>query len=92
MGFREPKEDYGGLEEWLAQPHVHLGIDPEFHMRGDELPGEEIGQVTAAEVTGAQQWLVNLAQANGVPGKVFIVHQFHHSMIEVGIRSCTSLW
>jgi hypothetical protein len=82
MGFKEPIDDYSGLEEWLAQPHVHLGIDPEFHMRGDELPGVDIGQVTAAEVTEAQQWLADLAESNDIPPKVLIVHQFHHSMIE----------
>lgn len=82
MGFREPLEDYGGLEEWIAQPHVHLGIDPEFHMREGELPGEDIGQVTAAEVTEAQHWLVDIAKKYNVPPKTLIVHQFHHSMIE----------
>lgn len=82
MGFREPKEDYSGLEEWIAQPHVHLGIDPEFHMREGELPGQDIGQVTADEVTEAQQWLVDLAKEYDVPRKVLIVHQFHFSMIE----------
>jgi hypothetical protein len=82
MGFKEPIDDYSGLEEWIAQPHVHLGIDPEFHMREGELPGQDIGQVTAAEVTEAQNWLVDLAEKNQVPRKVLIVHQFHHSMIE----------
>ncbi len=82
MGFKEPIDDYSGLEEWIAQPHVHLGIDPEFHMREGELPGQDIGQVTAAEVTEAQNWLVELAEKNQVPRKVLIVHQFHHSMIE----------
>ncbi len=82
MGFREPYEDYSGLEEWLLNPHVHLGIDPEFHMREGELPGQHIGQVTAAEVTEAQHWLADLAAKNNLPPKVLIVHQFHHSMIE----------
>ena len=82
MGFREPKEDYEGLEEWLAKPHVHLGIDPEFHMREGELPGQHIGQVTAEEVTEAQNWLVEIAAKYNVPPKTLIVHQFHHSMIE----------
>jgi hypothetical protein len=82
MGFKEPKEDYGGLEEWLLQPHVHLGIDPEFHMRGEELPGQDIGQVTAAEVTEAQHYLADLSAQHDLPAKVLIVHQFHHSMIE----------
>jgi hypothetical protein len=82
MGFREPKEDYSGLEEWLANPHVHLGIDPEFHMREGELPGQHIGQVTGAEVTEAQIWLAELAKKYNVPPKTLIVHQFHHTMIE----------
>jgi hypothetical protein len=82
MGFREPFEDYSGLEEWLLNPHVHLGIDPEFHMREGELPGQHIGQVTAAEVTEAQNWLANLSASNNIPPKVLIVHQFHHTMIE----------
>ena len=82
MGFREPKDDYEGLEEWLAEPHVHLAIDPEFHMRGDEVPGVHIGQVTAGEVTEAQNWLAGLAATYNVPPKTLIVHQFHHTMIE----------
>ena len=82
MGFREPYEDYSGLEEWLLNPHVHLGIDPEFHMREGELPGQHIGQVTAEEVTEAQNWLAKLAADNNLPAKTLIVHQFHHSMIE----------
>ncbi len=82
MGFREPYEDYSGLEEWLLNPHVHLGIDPEFHMREGELPGQHIGQVTGAEVTEAQNWLAKLAKDNNIPPKTLIVHQFHHSMIE----------
>ena len=82
MGFKEPIDDYSGLERWIVEPHVHLGIDPEFHMRGDELPGQDIGQVTAAEVTEAQHWLADLAATNQVPRKVLIVHQFHPSMIE----------
>ncbi|MBA2775836.1 MAG: hypothetical protein H0U31_03785 [Chloroflexia bacterium] len=82
MGFREPFEDYSGLEEWMAEPHVHLGIDPEFHMRGEEIPGVHIGQVTAAEVTEAQNWLSGISETYNVPPKTLIVHQFHFSMIE----------
>ncbi len=82
MGFREPDEDYEGLEEWMAEPHVHLGIDPEFHMRGDEVPGIHIGQVTAAEVTAAQNWLAGISETYNVPPKTLIVHQFDFSMIE----------
>lgn len=47
MGFKKPKDDYAGLERWLKYDHVHLGIDPEFHMREGELPGKDIGQIDA---------------------------------------------
>jgi hypothetical protein len=82
MGFKEPHEDYEGLERWIKLPHVHLGIDPEFHMKEGELPGQDIGQVTAEEVTRAQEWLVEIAAKYETPPKSLIVHQFHHSMIE----------
>jgi hypothetical protein len=82
MGFREPYDDYIGLERWMNQPHVHLGIDPEFHMRGDEQPSIDIGQVTAEEVIEAQNYLVQLAATHNLPRKSLIVHQFHHTMIE----------
>jgi len=82
MGFKKPKEDYKGLEPWLSEPHVHLGIDPEFHMRGDERPGVDIGQIDGSDVTEAQNWLVDLATKKNLPRKTLIVHQFHESMIE----------
>jgi hypothetical protein len=82
MGFKTPKEDYEGLDRWLDKPHVHLGIDPEFRMYEGELPGQHIGQVTGAEVTEAQNWLVELAKKHNLPPKVLIVHQFHYTMIE----------
>ncbi len=82
MGFKKPKDDYSGLTPWLAEPHVHLGIDPEFHMRGDERPGEDFGQIDGADVTEAQNWLVDLSAKNNISRKTLIVHQFRYSMIE----------
>ncbi|MGC4192120.1 MAG: hypothetical protein QM589_13285 [Thermomicrobiales bacterium] len=82
MGFKKPKDDYSGLERWLKYDHVHLGIDPEFHMREGELPGQDIGQIDGSDVTEAQTWLVDIAKKYGVSRKTLIVHQFHESMIE----------
>lgn len=82
MGFKTPKEDYVGLERWLKYDHVHLGIDPEFHMREGELPGQDIGQIDGSDVTEAQHWLVEIAKKYNVSRKTLIVHQFHYSMIE----------
>ncbi|MGN6485697.1 MAG: hypothetical protein ACTHMX_14990 [Thermomicrobiales bacterium] len=82
MGFKTPKEDYVGLERWLKYDHVHLGIDPEFHMREGELPGQDIGQIDGSDVTEAQNWLVEIATKYNVSRKTLIVHQFHYTMIE----------
>lgn len=82
MGRKEPKEDYEGLERWLQYDHVHLGIDPEFKMWDDEVPGQVIGHVTGAQVTEAQQWLVDLANRYGTSRKTLVVHQFTPGMIE----------
>lgn len=82
MGRKEPKEDYEGLERWLQYDHVHLGIDPEFKMWGDEVPGADLGHVTADQVIEAQHWLVDIANKYGTSRKTLVVHQFHVSMIE----------
>lgn len=82
MGRKEPKEDYEGLERWLQFDHVHLGIDPEFKMWGDEIPGQDLGHITADHVTEAQRWLVDVANKYGTSRKMLLVHQFHVYMIE----------
>jgi hypothetical protein len=82
MGRREPKEDYEGLERWLQYDHVHLGIDPEFKMWDDEVPGQDLGHVTAAQVTEAQEWLVEIGNRYGTSRKMLLVHQFHVYMIQ----------
>ena len=82
MGRKEPKEDYAGLERWLQFDHVHLAIDPEFKMWGDEVPGQDLGHITAAHVTEAQKWLIDIANKYGTSRKMLMVHQFHVYMIE----------
>jgi len=82
MGRKEPKEDYEGLERWLKYDHVHLGIDPEFKMWEDEIPGQDLGHIKAHHVTEAQQWLVDLAAKYETSRKLLLVHQFHHWMIQ----------
>lgn len=77
MGRKAPHEDYEGLERWMRYPHVHLAIDPEFHLPLDGVPGEALGQIHASDVTRAQEWLVGLSDKYGLPRKMLIIHQFH---------------
>lgn len=82
VGRRTVQAEVEGLRRWLEKPHVHLAIDPEFAMREGEIPGIQIGQVDASDVTWAQEYLAKLSQEVGIPPKVLIVHQFHYTMIE----------
>ncbi|MGI8976701.1 MAG: hypothetical protein ACR2GS_08265 [Thermomicrobiales bacterium] len=82
MGRKEPFEDYSGLERWLQFDHVHLAIDPEFKMRGDEVPGVDLGYIEAEQVREAQEWLVGIANTYGTSRKMLMVHQFHNYMIQ----------
>lgn len=81
IGYRTVENDVKGLRPWLAQEHVHLAIDPEFAMDEGQTPGVHIGSVDAADVQWAQQWLTELANEEGVPPKMLIVHQFIEAMI-----------
>ena len=77
MGLKTPKEDYEGLERWLRYDHVHLAIDPEFHVLPGETPGIELGSIDAADVAEAQEWLVQLAEKYGTSRKMLLIHQFN---------------
>lgn len=73
--------------QWaLEDPWVGLALDPEWRMAPDEVPAQTIGGVGAAEVNRVSGWLSSLTRRNGLPEKVFLVHQFQKSMVR-GIRS-----
>jgi hypothetical protein len=60
---------------------VSLAVDPEWRVGPDEVPGRLIGHVDAAELNRVSGWLDRLTAADGLPGKVLVVHQFRGSMI-----------
>lgn len=68
-------------EELLRLPNVGLGLDPEWRVGPDEIPGETRGSVSAAEIEEVQTWLCGLVVAGRLPQKLLIVHQFVDSMI-----------
>lgn len=69
------------VRPFLEQPNVHLALDPEFAVAEGETPGIYIGEITAEQITYAQQTLAQLAIEQGIPPKVLIVHQFREDMI-----------
>jgi hypothetical protein len=60
---------------------VGLALDPEWRMGPHGVPGRRIGSVSAAEVNRVSAWLDGLTARQGLPEKVFMLHQFRPEMI-----------
>lgn len=69
------------LETYLKMPQVHLGIDPEFSMKGGERPGTVIGTFDAADVNYAAQYLAKIVRDNKLPPKILVIHRFTGDML-----------
>ena len=69
------------LEPWLRQPDVGLALDPEWHVREGEVPGQVIGSVDASVVDQVAGELSTIVQAGRLPEKLLLVHQFTENMI-----------
>jgi LysM repeat protein len=70
--------------KFLEYPNVHLAIDPEFAMshKGQAVPGNPIGFVTAEQVNQVQAVISAYLAAKRLPGpRILLVHQFQSSMI-----------
>jgi hypothetical protein len=69
------------LIPYLKRPYVHLALDPEFAMKGDNIPGRKIGTMDASEINYAINFLANLVKANNLPPKILVVHRFTQKMV-----------
>ena len=64
------------IEKFLIRPDVHLGIDPEFAMKGKAIPGTRVGTYDAADINYASRFLANLVDRYKLPPKILVVHRF----------------
>lgn len=69
------------LAQYLSRPDVHLGLDPEFSMKGGHRPGTRIGTMDAADINYAIDFLADLVREHDLPPKVLVVHRFTRNMI-----------
>ena len=69
------------LEEYLKKPNMHLGIDPEFSMKGGQAPGKVIGSFDAADINFASNYLAKLVKEYKLPPKILVVHRFTQGMV-----------
>ena len=80
-GHADVADEVRHLRPFLEEPDVHLALDPEFAMDGEQVPGRVIGQMRAADINAALDELEKIIAAKGLPPKVLIVHQFTLSML-----------
>jgi hypothetical protein len=81
VGLSTLQEEIPELETYLKMPNVHLGIDPEFSMKGGQAPGKVIGTFDAADLNYASEYLAKLVKENNLAPKVLIVHRFTKGMV-----------
>ncbi len=81
VGHSTVKNEVPQLEPYLKMPNVNLGIDPEFSMKGGEVPGSKIGTYNADDVNNAIDFLADIVRKNNLPPKILIVHRFTEGMI-----------
>ena len=71
------------LTEYLKQPDIHLGIDPEFSLA--TMPGirpnQRIGTLDAKDINWTINFLARIVSENKLPPKVLTVHRFTRRMV-----------
>ncbi|MCC9135943.1 hypothetical protein ACFSKU_15850 [Pontibacter silvestris] len=81
VGQSTLQEEIPALVLYLQLPNVHLGIDPEFSMKGGNVPGKKIGTYDAEDINYAADYLAQLVREHNLPPKLLIVHRFTQGMI-----------
>lgn len=81
VGLSTLPQELPKFREYLKQPNTHLGIDPEFSMKGGQPPGTVIGTYDASDINYAINWLADIVNENQLPPKILVVHRFTQDML-----------
>ncbi len=81
LGLSNLKTELPYIEKYLKMPQVHLGVDPEFSMKGGQKPGSVIGTMDAVDINYAVNYLAQLVTENNLPPKILVVHRFTEDMV-----------
>ncbi len=82
VGWSSLQEEIPQLEKYLKLPNVHLGIDPEFSMKGGQKPGAVVGEFDAADINYAVDYLEKIVKENHLTPKILVVHRFTQGMVK----------
>jgi hypothetical protein len=74
------KAELQPLIPYLKRPYVHLALDPEFAMKGNDIPGKKIGTLDASEINYVNT-LAAIVKENSIPPKVLVIHRFTQRMV-----------
>ncbi len=81
IGHSTLEEEIPMLRKYLSMPNVHLGIDPEYAMQGNYIPGRKVGTFDAKDINYASTYLGNLVRELNLPAKILVVHRFTKGMV-----------
>ncbi len=81
IGRSNVESEIERVRRHLADPIVHLAIDPEFVMAPGYVPGVTIGSLDGDQINVAQRMLDAIVLEHHLPNKILIVHQFREGMI-----------
>lgn len=81
VGLGSLEEELIYLDSFLRQPDVHLGIDPEYSMKGGQVPCTVIGSFDASDINLASNYLAGLVKRYKLPPKILVVHRFTAEMV-----------
>lgn len=81
IGLGSLEQELIYLDSFLRQPDVHLGIDPEYSMKGGQVPCTVIGSFDASDINLASNYLADLVRKYKLPPKILVVHRFTTDMV-----------
>lgn len=81
VGWGSLEEELPPLEVYLRDSNIHLGIDPEYSMKGKQVPCTAIGTFDAEDINVASEYLAQLVRKYKLPPKVLVVHRFTKQMV-----------
>lgn len=82
VGLSTLQQEVPQLEKYLSRPDMHLGIDPEFSMKGGERPGKVIGSFNADDINYVTGYLADLVKQHNLPPKILVIHRFTQAMMK----------
>ena len=81
-GRASVNSEIGHWRKFVKKPDVDVAIDPEWNMGPGEEPGEDQGSIRAGEVNDASAKIQRMIDAENLPDKMLIIHQFREGSIK----------